>query len=122
MSEVVFSYSRAEAIDDGVLVDVSATAKEAGFKFPVAITQGVYHSLTPNKTESAYQDFEGRLWDVLSMLRLAVRKSQGSQIDFKVLIARSVYNGKAKLEEFKAICGPGDNYEPVITILLPHED
>ncbi len=28
---VVSSYSRAQAIDDGVLVDVTSTAREAGF-------------------------------------------------------------------------------------------
>jgi hypothetical protein len=27
-----------------------------------------------------------------------------------------------KLVELKAVCGPGDNSEPVITIMLPEED
>ena len=35
--EVISSYSRAQAIDEGVLVDVSQSseAKECGFKFPI---------------------------------------------------------------------------------------
>ena len=35
---VVASYSRAQAIEDGVLIDVTAMAREAGFKWPVALT------------------------------------------------------------------------------------
>jgi hypothetical protein len=39
--EQIHSYSRAQAIADGVLVDV--TAKEAGFKYqPVALTRAVF--------------------------------------------------------------------------------
>ena len=32
---VIYSYSRAQAIAEGVLVDVTEIAKEAGFKWPV---------------------------------------------------------------------------------------
>lgn len=38
--EPIFSYSRKQAIADGVLVDVSEMAREAGFKYPVAVTPG----------------------------------------------------------------------------------
>ena len=34
--EVVYSYSRAQALADGVLIDVSDTAREAGFRWPVS--------------------------------------------------------------------------------------
>ena len=40
--EVISSYSRAQAIEDGVLVDVSSVAREAGIKFPVAMTRTVW--------------------------------------------------------------------------------
>ncbi|MEW6586644.1 MAG: DUF6573 family protein, partial [Nitrospirota bacterium] len=39
--EVIDTYSRAEAIADGVLVDVTDTAREAGILFPVAVTRSV---------------------------------------------------------------------------------
>jgi hypothetical protein len=35
---LIHAYTRAEAIRDSVLIDVSATAKEAGLKYPVALT------------------------------------------------------------------------------------
>ncbi len=36
---VVFSYTRRQATADGVLVDVSGTAREAGFRIPVALSR-----------------------------------------------------------------------------------
>jgi hypothetical protein len=33
-SDLIHSYTRADALRDGVLIDVSATAKEAGFRYP----------------------------------------------------------------------------------------
>ena len=36
--DVISRYTRAQAIEDGVLVDVSELAREAGFRFPVAMT------------------------------------------------------------------------------------
>ena len=35
-------YSRAQAIADGVLVDISSTAREAGLAWPVAMTQAAW--------------------------------------------------------------------------------
>jgi hypothetical protein len=41
---VIHAYSRAEALEDGVLVDVTSTAREAGFRIPVALTRAVWES------------------------------------------------------------------------------
>ena len=40
--EVIDAYSRAQALEEGVLVDVSVLAREAGIKFPVAVTRAVW--------------------------------------------------------------------------------
>lgn len=114
--EVIYSYTRKQAIEDGVLIDVSETAKEAGFRFPVAITDSVYNILNPGQYATKQgQSFSGRLWDCLNMLRYAIKISNGSTIKFKVKIS-------GQWHEFKAICGPGDDAEPVITIMIPNED
>ena len=117
---VIFAYTRAQAIEDGVLIDVSEMAKEAGFTMPVAITAtawGMYVTV-PDGVEC--QDEQGRLWDILSMLRFAIKRGgQGSQLLFTLLVNN---DGEPKPVELKAICGPGDDAEPVITIMLPHED
>ena len=36
--DLIHSYTRAEALADGELIDVSATAREAGIRWPVALT------------------------------------------------------------------------------------
>ena len=41
-SNIIHRYSRADAIRDGVLIDVSAVAREAGFKYPVALTAAAW--------------------------------------------------------------------------------
>ena len=40
-AEVISCYTRKQAIEDGVLVDVSQTARECGFRHPVAVTARV---------------------------------------------------------------------------------
>jgi hypothetical protein len=36
-TDVIHRYTRADAIRDGVLIDVTAVAREAGLRYPVAI-------------------------------------------------------------------------------------
>jgi hypothetical protein len=43
--EVVFSYSRAQAIEDGVLIDAGVLAYEAGFRYSVALTAAAVESV-----------------------------------------------------------------------------
>jgi hypothetical protein len=40
--EVISVYTRAQALADGVLIDAGAMAREAGFRWPVAITAGAW--------------------------------------------------------------------------------
>jgi hypothetical protein len=118
---LIYSYSRKQAIEDGVLVDATNIAKEAGFRFPVALTAELWHGwIEPdNQGRREGQSETGRLWDVLTMLRHAIRGSQGSQVDFDVLFQKE---GKLEKVRLKSLCGPGDEAEPVITIMMPHED
>lgn len=122
--EVISSYSREEALADGVLVDVSEMAKEAGIKFPVAMTSKLYHEIIvpdPRAVEGMGQSVEGRLWDALSMLRFAIKGGQGGS-DVRYQCYFIMKAKQKRLIELKALCHPGDDMEPVITIMLPEED
>lgn len=118
---LIFAYTRAQAIADGVLVDVSEMAKEAGFKYPVALTCTVYGQYVEVPAGVTGQDEKGRLWDILMMLRWAAAKSQGES---EILFQLSVRNDdrKAQLVTLKSICGPNDDATPCITVMLPDED
>lgn len=121
--DVIHSYSRKEAIADGVLVDVSETAREAGITFPVALTAAVYEKYVKVPRGVTCQDEAGRLWDVVWMTRFAIKMSKGgSELAVKLHVRNNNRPGTPPLVTLKAVCGPGDNMEPVITIMLPDED
>jgi hypothetical protein len=121
--DVIITYTRAQAIQDGVLMDVRETAREMGIKIPVAVTHSAwarYVLLTP-AAQQAGNDERGRLWDVLWMFRWAVQRAPGSsEIVFSLYVVTDFV--QPSLVELKAVCGSGDNTEPVLTIMLPSED
>lgn len=126
-TDIVFSYTRAQAIADGVLVDVSERAREAGFRIPVALTAAVWADAVSwneadEKRAREYQDESGRLWDVLHMACIAAGQSRNAdRVAFTVFRApRS--GGKARPLKLAMLIGGGDHREPVITIMLPNED
>ncbi len=122
---VIFSYTRAQAIEDGVLVDLTDWAKETGFRIPVACTSTVWqgHVVPPDGTKELGQSERGRAHDLLWMLYVAIRRSgsaKSDQLRYQVIFV--VNGGKQETVTLKSICGPGDDGEPVITIMLPDED
>jgi hypothetical protein len=122
-AEIISKYTRADAIDDGYLVDVTETAKEAGFLYPVAVTRTVWDGyVVPDERSRKYgQDEAGRLWDILWMLKYAIKKGSGSTtllFDVHIILQKK----NKRLIKLKSICHPGDTGEPVITIMTPDED
>ena len=121
--ECVFSYTRKQAIGDGVLIDVTEQAREAGIRYPVALTATLYHyHIVPDETlQENGQSASGRLWDVLIMLRFLAANSNESTLQFDVLFQMKP-DSEPEPVKLKAMCHPGDNREPVITIMYPEED
>jgi hypothetical protein len=122
-ADLIHSYSRAQAIADGVLVDVSAVAAEVGIRWPVALTRAVWERCVRVPAGVACQDEAGRLWDVLWLLRWAIRRQGGGGVvPFAVHVHNDNRAGIPPLVHLKALSGPGDQGEPVLTVLLPEED
>lgn len=133
--ECIFSYSCKEAIEDGVLVDLMQNELgnlvcEAGFKVPIVMTSEAFNKYVfPLEGDlPSCQSINGRIWDILTMLRLAIRGNQNSStIKFSFYcIVRSEKTGKwlqsPKLCVLKSMIHAGDNGEPVMTIMMPNED
>ena len=121
--EPIYSYSRKQAIADGVLVDCTEIAREAGFRYSVALTRRLWDSFIVPDDESRQhgQSEQGRLWDVLNVLRAAIGLSRGgSEIQFDVLFW--TVDGGQRSQTLCSICGPDDDFAPCITIMLPDED
>lgn len=128
-ADVVSSYTRADAIEDGQLVDVSEVAREAGFTIPVAITRAAWADCVEWQPEDArrkkaLQDEQGRLWDVVWMANQAARRNRAAgRVLFQLYrVPRQGRGVKPRLVQLKMIVGAGDGGEPVITIMEPGED
>lgn len=121
--EMIASYSRAQAIEDGVLIDVTRMAKEAGFSAPAAVTNHVWAECVavPAGCEGV-QDEAGRLWDVCRMAMVAARRGQNTdRVDVQVLVVKAP-GRKPEMQHLVLTIGPGDEGEPVITIMYPEDN
>src|SRR3954451_3983219 len=120
--DFIHRYTRADALRDGVLIDVSATAREAGIRWPVALTRAAWERCVKVPPGVACQDEAGRLWDVLFLLALAARRGGGAGGPFGVPVPGDTRERTPPLVRLKALGGPGDGGEPVLTVMLPDED
>ena len=120
--EIIYTYSRAQALEDGELVDFSewASAKSGfsgGFKIPVAVTSSLFETIK-NIPEGSGQDIRGRAHDVLFMASLAAKRSTDSRLAFRVIMTEG---NRDKVLELIMDIGPGDEGEPVVTIGFPED-
>ena len=131
----IATYTRAQAIEDGVLIDVSETAREAGLVWPVAMTAAAWADTVAwsddDEARKGYtgQSESGRLWDVCWMLSLVVRGALRRGMDttrplFYELV-RTPREGRGvrpRLVRLKFVIGTDDTGRPCITVMLPSED
>ena len=122
--EVIYSYTRSQAIADGVQVDVSTVATEAGIRFPVFLTRTVFDAYVTVPPNVSGQDEAGRLWDIVWMLRFAIRKAQSGQARLPFALYVRNDNRAPRLVKLVAMCSPldMDKPEPAITVMMPDED
>lgn len=126
---IIHSYTRAQALQDGALIVVPNTlAAEAGFNLPIAITAAAWDAFVAwdSASEKAIQDEQGRLWDVLWMTRHACVQPDAAlkdtvRVEF-MCVPPGSRTGKPIRSFLKAVIGPGDDAEPVMTLMLTCED
>ena len=126
---VLSVYTRARAIEDGLLVDVSDRAREAGFSIPVAITRSVWDRLIAlPEGYLGFQNESGRLWDVLWMARHHALRASGSDRVTMCVLVRDIRkdlrdSNRPPRRHFPIVAiGAGDAGEPVVTIMFPEDD
>jgi len=95
---LLHAYTRAQAVADGVQVEVTKTAQEAGIRFPMFLTRAVFDAYVAVPPNVAGQDDHdsrseqpiwgihlvagegsqpGRLWDIIWMTRFAILRHRG---------------------------------------------
>ena len=121
---VIYAYTRSQAVADGVQVDVTKTAQEAGIKFPMFLTRAVFDNYVAVPPDVSGQDEAGRLWDLVWMARFAILRSHGHTDRLPVALYVRNDNRAAKLVKLIATCGALDidDPQPALTLMLPDED
>ena len=121
---VIYSYTRAQAVADGVQVEVTKIAQEAGIKFPMFLTRAVYDKYVAVPPDVTGQDESGRLWDVVWLTRFAIIRARPGCDRLPVALYVRNDNRAARLVKLIATCSALDidNPAPAITVMLPGED
>jgi hypothetical protein len=122
--DVIYSYTRAQAVADGVQVEVTKTAQEAGIKFPMFLTRAVFDNYVAVPEGVTGQDEAGRLWDVVWMTRFGILRVRPGVDRIPVALYVRNDNHRAKLVKLIATCGPldMDDSQPAITVSMSDED
>ena len=124
----IHRYTRTQALADGVLIDTTDTAREAGFRVPVALTADAWNMAVgwadADSARQIEQDEAGRLWDVLWMAYVAAQRAADScRVAFQLhVVPRDGASTQSRAMTLHVHIGPGDEGEPVITVMSPAED
>lgn len=123
--DVIYSYTRAQAIEDGVLVEVTgelAKIARQHYKYPFAMTAEV-HSIIQQAVDNpkTCNDYNGVWADIIWMSRCNVlNRPNNRTILFSVLITGT--DKEDDVYKFKLVCVPSDDASPCMTLMLPEQD
>ena len=115
--ETIYSYSRRQAIEDGVLVDLTKIEIfRRSFRHHIACTDTVW-SVIEGAMSQGSQDLDGIAHDIAFTAIHAIRaqRTPSDRVVFSVAIA-------GRTHVLKLHIGPGDTPSPVMTLMLPSED
>lgn len=128
-ADLIHAHTRAQAIQDGDLIDVTTQAQGAGFRSPVACTAGLYGQLVGDGPNAAL-----RLEALLRTAYVTACESveawenagMGREPDRARFSLRSNHvdglpDDGEQVDAYLTASG-GDNGETVITIMLDYED
>jgi hypothetical protein len=123
--EVIHTYTRQQAIEDGVLVDLTSTFPNETrmFKWNICCTDSVW-SLIESAAEYDATDVAVYIWDVCNMALMAIRAVSDSgrpELFFKVCLPLRDNNTEKCLKLASGPVGP-DDPSHCLTIMLPSED
>jgi len=113
--EVIYSYTRKQAIADGVLVDLSTLEiTRQHWKIHCACSSAVW-GIIEDATTKGY-DLTGILHDLFSLAKAKIPpQSKTDRLYFKGTVANRTY-------DFILHCGPADDAIPCLTLMLPSDD
>ena len=123
---IISSYSRVQAIDDGTLVECTLQARHLGFVLPLCITSAAWETfvapgLRDLPEHEAGERAEARLRLLLTAVHTRIRQMANTRND-RVFLEHSKPGETPQRVKLWCHCGPGDDAEPVLTVMLEGED
>jgi hypothetical protein len=122
---ILFAYTRRQAIEDGVLVDLTQPGfrrllRICGIQIHTAVTATAFAAVLgcPVDKEHADQVIGRTLVMLASFCKVAIRQRDVSAVQFKV----PPEGASGQAIAMWASVGPGDQGEPVLTLMLEGED
>lgn len=125
LGPVILAYTRKQAIEDGMLLDLTEPGfarllKLCGIKHHTAMTAASFGACVGlDMTPKNAREITGRVLIVLAAMGTASSDETKEATD---RVFFSVDGPDGQPVELWALCGPGDEGEPVITIMLREED
>jgi uncharacterized protein DUF6573 len=118
----IASYTRAEALADGWLIDVSDPAKEAGLLYSVAVTADVWVECIRIPEGLECDTEANRVWNIVWLLtcEIILEKREVDEITFRMYV-RQAPNRLPQRVTLRAVCEPDDNGNPCLTVMLAEE-
>jgi uncharacterized protein YuzE len=123
-SDYIFVYTRQNAIDDGVFIDVTEQAKVIGFKIPVAITTNLFSTYLKSYNEDkqkAEQETKKAVNNFLLKVRnlISVHKERESSTLLEIVVP---FHSGEQVEVWVAVeaQSPTDPSQ-AINIMLPED-
>lgn len=121
--EPIFEFSRADALQQRMLIDLSSNFPDECrlYRYHVACTSAVWSLVEQATADRKHcNSAAGVVWDILFMSQHGIVTRPDEQtVIFQVIITGT---GRKRIHTMKAVCHPGDNMEPVITIMMTDED
>ncbi len=122
---IIHTYSRAQAIEDGTLIDVSRQARELDFLHPVAVTAGVWGEVVSAPVDDEWREEineDSRILTLIDWALAAIDVLPTADTSFKYKLRKCPTDAEPREIDVRAVMGPGDEDERVLTIMLVSED
>lgn len=128
---IISTYTASQALEDGLFINPADRldedlAHQYGFTVPVLITNGVWADLVAVPEAADCQSEKGRLWDILTMLRLSVKIAAargGMELFGVVVIATHVESDTWEPTKHRLLAAWGDDPQigPHLVVMWPGE-
>lgn len=119
---VVYAYTRRQALEDGVQVEVTNLAREVGFTVRIFVTRAVVADYVTVPDGVTGQDEMGRLWDILTLAWFAARRAPSDQDTLSFILRVQMPGGLRVVRLWMQIGAVDiDNPAPAVTIMTEND-